>query len=412
LYTPTFEELAGDERTFFAEYFNKKPLLRRKAITVDPREILSIADLDEVLHHEAIRLPYVRIAKDGNAVLDSSYKDTMRVQGEMVTDRVVPEHVYEHFQAGATITWNSMNHFLPNMRELTAMLGEKFSVRSDVIAFLTPAGLQGFAPHYDPVDLFIIQLEGTKYWRLWSPPEHRRGDVAHFKLEELGEPLFEVTMEPGDVLYLPYNTPHVAAAENEVSLHLSVMVRPRLWSEMLTRVVEDIVSNDPAFWKFPYLDEASFDEQVVALKQGTEALAARLADLDLEAQMRKLYRAGQNLEGATRRGTVFQDTAAVDRAGAETLFARSSADVSFGESTDGKTVIKIKKASSASLDEKNMIEAKSTTLKVPDPVAQSLRELGAAGAVAAGAFFPGVPEERSVAAAKTLARMGVLRLAA
>jgi ribosomal protein L16 Arg81 hydroxylase len=28
---------------------------------------------------------------------------------------------------------------------------------------------QGFAPHYDNVDMFILQLEGYKQWRVYAP---------------------------------------------------------------------------------------------------------------------------------------------------------------------------------------------------------------------------------------------------
>ena len=35
--------------------------------------------------------------------------------------------------------------------------------------YLTPPGTQGFAPHYDDIEAFILQLEGKKHWRLYSP---------------------------------------------------------------------------------------------------------------------------------------------------------------------------------------------------------------------------------------------------
>lgn len=35
--------------------------------------------------------------------------------------------------------------------------------------YLTPPGTQGFAPHYDDIEAFILQLEGKKYWRLYNP---------------------------------------------------------------------------------------------------------------------------------------------------------------------------------------------------------------------------------------------------
>ena len=36
-------------------------------------------------------------------------------------------------------------------------------------SYLTPAGSQGFAPHYDDIEAFVVQLEGKKHWRLYNP---------------------------------------------------------------------------------------------------------------------------------------------------------------------------------------------------------------------------------------------------
>ena len=35
--------------------------------------------------------------------------------------------------------------------------------------YLTPPGTQGFAPHYDDIEAFVIQLEGKKHWKLYNP---------------------------------------------------------------------------------------------------------------------------------------------------------------------------------------------------------------------------------------------------
>ena len=40
---------------------------------------------------------------------------------------------------------------------------------ASTLRYLTPAGTQGFAPHYDDIEVFVIQLEGKKHWRLYKP---------------------------------------------------------------------------------------------------------------------------------------------------------------------------------------------------------------------------------------------------
>jgi ribosomal protein L16 Arg81 hydroxylase len=37
--------------------------------------------------------------------------------------------------------------------------------------YITPGGSQGLSPHHDDVEVFILQLEGEKHWRLYKPIE-------------------------------------------------------------------------------------------------------------------------------------------------------------------------------------------------------------------------------------------------
>jgi ribosomal protein L16 Arg81 hydroxylase len=298
-YTPTFVELVGDEDEFFSTYFNRMPLLRTGALMGDPREVLSIADLDQLLHFEAIRPSHFGVAENGESVIHTAYTSTTHVRGSDITDVVVPERVYELFRTGATITWKAINQFHPGMRALTIIFATRFAVESGVTAFLTPAGRQGLNPHQDPVDVFVLQLEGTKHWKLWRPAAVRGSESRHHKMEDLGDPVIEVTLQPGDVLYLPYDTPHVAAAEDQVSLHVSAIVRPRLWGDLLRETVERLLDNED-FWEFPYLTETTVADESVIFGERAGLLAKRLQEVDLGAELRRLIATGRQSPGSSQ----------------------------------------------------------------------------------------------------------------
>jgi hypothetical protein len=393
MYVPTFAELAGPEEEFFSTYFGQAPLYRPGALKRDPRQLLSIANMDEILHCEAIRPPHFGVTSNGGPLLPPAYTATTRVQGANVTDTVAPERVYELFRTGATLIWTSINHFRPNLRALTRALAGKFAAECGVTAFLTPAGRKGINPHHDPGDTFVVQLEGTKHWKLWNPPVVRRGDFQAHKLEELGEPVLEVSLRPGDVLYLPWGTPHAAAAEDQISLHLSVMVRTRLWSDLLQRCVERLLE-DPQFWEFPYLNEATADGQASSFADQADLLARRLEEMDPVAEVRRLIAEGQRSPGSSQ-GSTFQEIAATDAITPATRLHRTGLEVFFLESADGKTKTKVN----------------GHTIAVPEPVAARLRELDDGGQVAAGELFPGAGEDRSASAAQALTRLGILAIA-
>lgn len=106
-------------------------------------------------------------------------------------------------------------------------------------AYFTPARAQGFAPHSDDVDVFILQLEGSKTWRLHAP--HSEADIlprassSDYGSGEAGELMLETTLQPGHLLYLPRGTAHSAAtASATASLHVTISVcHRRTWADLL-----------------------------------------------------------------------------------------------------------------------------------------------------------------------------------
>ncbi|KAN0035081.1 hypothetical protein ACTA71_004336 [Dictyostelium dimigraforme] len=57
--------------------------------------------------------------------------------------------------------------------------------------YLTLTGAQGLTSHYNHVDVFILQLESKKEWRLSRDSSERN---QNFTQEEIGEPYFLVTL--------------------------------------------------------------------------------------------------------------------------------------------------------------------------------------------------------------------------
>lgn len=323
-YTPGFDELAGDEASFFADRFGRLPLYRPAALRGDPGELLSVADLDGLLYLEAIRPPYLRVMRDGVMVPHLTFTVTSRVHGADVTDMVIPERVYELAAGGATITWPALNQSRPNIRALTRLLASKFSVETNATAFFAPAGSRGMRPQHTFFDMFVIQLDGQARWTVWERPPARRADAGHHERVSLGEPGLEVSLCPGDVLYLPWGTPHEAAPAEAASLHLSVMLRIRLWSDLLRQTVRGLLTRgslagtmgrpaplpgvilaDPA----PLAARPALPDPAALLAERSARLARQLRELDPTEQIRHLIAAGQLSPGSAQ-GTGFQLIAA------------------------------------------------------------------------------------------------------
>lgn len=118
-----------------------------------------------------------------------------------------------------------------------------------VNTYLTPPSAAAVSAHADDRDVFVIQVMGEKNWKVYAdcpipyPSHHeqvgKKGlPVPATILEK--NPLFDITLKPGDVLYMPRGYVHEAATSvSEPSFHCTVAIATADWS--LSTTVTEIV---------------------------------------------------------------------------------------------------------------------------------------------------------------------------
>ncbi len=386
----SFADVVGDEEEFFRTYFNKKVLYRPGGISGDPRQVLSIADMDDVVHLEGMRSSQLRMLGNGVPAIGDQLTSQleMRREGKTIEDALDPGRIYAHFRAGKTLIHGGLNLTRPNLRALARSMTERFAAKSEIVAFLTPAGQRGGA-HSDPTDVYVIQLEGTKRWQIWPTPQVRRpGDDTYF--DSLPDPVLDLSVQPGDVLYIPYGTPHRASAEGSVSLHITVVAGPRTWAHHLLSAVQDILHNGPEFWDTPYLDDTSPEEMAPKIEQ----LIGRLRTVDTAAALERAQRDGRAFRGVRQAG-LFQEMAAADGIDADTKLLAVDGAATFHELADGTAQVTIL----------------GNTLAMPQAAAAALRSASTSVPFPAGEFLPGADSRRALPVARRFLRLGALRIA-
>jgi lysine-specific demethylase/histidyl-hydroxylase NO66 len=127
----------------------------------------------------------------------------------------------------------------PGLSTLLYLFDEAMSCSTGMNSYWTPRQAQGFAPHYDDVDVFMLQLEGSKRWRVYSPPtaadELPRVSSPDYKPSDLPAPLLDVTLRAGEVLYLPRGWVHQGiTSATEHSLHVTVSAfQNHTWADLV-----------------------------------------------------------------------------------------------------------------------------------------------------------------------------------
>ena len=79
-----------------------------------------------------------------------------------------------------------------------------------MVSYAAPGG--GVGPHVDSYDVFLIQGEGRRRWRLCPPRRFALVPGAPLKLIAGFRPTQEMVLEPGDLLYLPPGWGHDGVA--------------------------------------------------------------------------------------------------------------------------------------------------------------------------------------------------------
>lgn len=109
-----------------------------------------------------------------------------------------------------------------------------------MISYATDQG--GVGPHFDSYDVFLLQAQGRRHWRIGRQKDLSLQPDVPLKILANFEPEEEYLLEPGDMLYLPPRYAHDGIAEGECmtySVGFRIPNRAEVARELLQRLAED-----------------------------------------------------------------------------------------------------------------------------------------------------------------------------
>ena len=225
--------IAADPAKFAAAHWGRAPLLSCADELPGSgfADLLSPDDVDELLSRRGLRTPFLRVADRGTVLPTARYTGGGGAGAE-VADQVIDDKIMQLYADGATLVLQGLHRIWPPLIDFAGRLGAELAQPLQVNAYLTPAGNKGFATHYDTHDVFVLQVDGHKRWRIHEPvlpdPLERQpwgGRADEVGATAAGDAYLDVVLGPGDALYLPRGWLHSAEAQGHSSLHLTVGVR-------------------------------------------------------------------------------------------------------------------------------------------------------------------------------------------
>ncbi|MEJ7931245.1 cupin domain-containing protein [Ramlibacter sp. AN1015] len=257
---------------FMSRHWQRKPLLIRQAVA-DMRALVPRARLLELAGEEHVESRLVVQEPGGR----------WRLQHGPFARRALPPRN----RPGWTLLVQGMDLHDAAVHRLMGQFRFVPEARLDdvMISYATDGG--GVGPHFDSYDVFLLQAEGRRRWRIGRQhdlslqPDVPLKILAHFEAEE------EWVLEPGDMLYLPPRWAHDGIAEGECqtySIGFRSPARGELARELLQRIAEDAPDEaGEALYRDPRQAATETPAAVPAemLRFAREAVATALRDPQL-----------------------------------------------------------------------------------------------------------------------------------
>ena len=252
---------------------------------VDPsrfKSLVTLEQLDQILSYDSTRPPYLRLFKAGSLIDIDEYTYSGSVARREVTGLLDQQRLMELFDDGSTIVLDSIHHWIPEVRELCHGLQEELGGTGRATAFITPPHEFGLDLHADAYEIFVLQIAGSKEWSLYPrldpiPREGLNLDRADFA--DVAPDV--VVLREGDLLYVPWGTPHSVKPIGTLSAHVSIAVNFPTWADILSQAVEYLLA-DEGLNGAAHLRPGTEPALAAELKARLDDLAGQISAIDAQ----------------------------------------------------------------------------------------------------------------------------------
>jgi 50S ribosomal protein L16 3-hydroxylase len=210
---------------FMRRHWHKKPLLVRQALP---------GVLPPVSRAEAFRLAAREDVESRLVIRSGKGRSTRWTLGHgPLPRRSLPPLA----QPGWTVLVQGLNHHVAAANALLAQFRFIPQARLDDVMVSWASDGGGVGPHFDSYDVFLVQVQGQRRWRIGRMDDARLQPglplkiIANFRAEE------EFVLSPGDMLYLPPRWAHDGDAVGGDCMTCSVGFRSPAREELVREVL-------------------------------------------------------------------------------------------------------------------------------------------------------------------------------
>ena len=234
---------------FFSDHFGKKYLFKENFIN----QIESIMNV-EILEN---LLSKTNIWNNKNFIMmldqkQLNYVDYSSLNLDITGNNYRPnvDKVQKLVSKGASIILNDIEKHNQGLLKIAKKLQELTKGRCQGNLYFSMASHKAFGPHFDMHDVFAIHFEGEKIWNIYENVEKNPINHNFFnfspeeRIKRAGKLIDQVTLKPGDLLYIPRGQFHDALASKNGAIHIAFGLTYFKPIDFMSSLWEKLVLND------------------------------------------------------------------------------------------------------------------------------------------------------------------------
>ena len=251
----------GDD--FFKENFGKKYLYKPNTIN-NYKDIMNLDILNKMLS-----IKNIWNSKNFIMMLDKNIINFIEFSSknlDITGNNLRPDinKVQKLISKGASVILNDIEKHNPELSSLANSFQIMTHGRCQGNLYFSMESHQAFGPHCDDHDVFAVHFEGEKVWNIYENVEKNPINHPVFKhsaeerTKKAGRMIDQVTLKPGDLLYLPRGQYHDALASQNGALHVAfglVYFKP---IDLMSIIYEKFVLNE--FMRGDIKADSSYEE--------------------------------------------------------------------------------------------------------------------------------------------------------
>lgn len=190
-----------------------------------------------LLQTPLLRGPFVSMFVDQAHLPYDRYCHEVRVISSAGPELVLDTRLVENeLASGASVRFNRLELWCDPVGVMANAVSGATGMRVIASGFYSARGQRMLPWHRDPHHALALQVEGEKRWNLGGPyPEDL--SVPYNRISA-AEGARTVLLRPDDVLYLPQAFAHCAAADSEMSFHVTIAVVGPSVGDVRSRVLQ------------------------------------------------------------------------------------------------------------------------------------------------------------------------------